>query len=367
LKQGDSMDTVFSHIIQKRFSQVNEDVATDALTFILHSSEAARNGMLKLLRGIVPDLPVLHFRAQQIEGTVRPDMWGFADAEPRVFIENKFWAGLTDNQPVPYLKQLTKYVQPTLLLVVAPAAREQTLWREILRRLNNAEISVTESATTSSICRSITTSLGPTLALTSWSSLLSVLEHELADDHRARGDLVQLRSLCDAADNDAFTPVTSAILSDQRTPAFILQLSTIVQASVGLAITEDILDITRLMPQASWERIGRYVRMSGERGAGGWLGIHFGLWKKHGGTPLWIIFSEGEFGRAQEVRWLIEPWAAREGVLTAISDHEVAVALDIPIGEEKAEVVRFLVDRLKEIKEVLDSLSTKPIASTEPE
>ncbi len=31
------MSTVFSHIIQKRFSGVNEDVATDALAYILAS------------------------------------------------------------------------------------------------------------------------------------------------------------------------------------------------------------------------------------------------------------------------------------------------------------------------------------------
>ena len=100
------MSTVFSHIIQKRFSQVNEDVATDALAYVLESSEAARSGMTKLLRGILPDLPPLRFKTQQVDGTIRPDMWCFAGAEPRVFVENKFWAGLTDNQPVSYLKQL---------------------------------------------------------------------------------------------------------------------------------------------------------------------------------------------------------------------------------------------------------------------
>ena len=82
------METVFSHIVQKRFSKVNEDVATDALAFVLHSSKTARNGMMKLLRGIVPDLPELQFRTQQTEGCIRPDMWGFAGVDPRVFVEN---------------------------------------------------------------------------------------------------------------------------------------------------------------------------------------------------------------------------------------------------------------------------------------
>jgi hypothetical protein len=123
------MQTVFSHIVQKRFSQMNEDVATDALAFILNSSETARNGMLKLLRGIVPILPALRFQSQQTEGSIRPDLWGFDETEPHVYIENKFWAGLTDNQPISYLRQLAEYPQPTLLLVVVPDAREQTMWR----------------------------------------------------------------------------------------------------------------------------------------------------------------------------------------------------------------------------------------------
>ncbi|MEK9136981.1 MAG: hypothetical protein AAB393_07655, partial [Bacteroidota bacterium] len=175
------MHTVFSHIIQKRFSQVNEDVATDALAYVLASSNAARHGMTKLLRGIVPDLPPLHFKTQQTEGAIRPDMWGFADTEPRVFVENKFWAGLTDNQPVSYLKQLAAYSQPTVLLVVAPAAREQTLWRELNRRLIDTGISISERDAAAGVARSVATQLGPILALTSWTNVLSVLEHEAVD------------------------------------------------------------------------------------------------------------------------------------------------------------------------------------------
>jgi hypothetical protein len=61
-------------------------------------------------------------------------MWGFDGLDPRVFVENKFWTGLTDNQPVSYIEQLSAFTQPTVLLVVVPAAREQTIWRELLSR-----------------------------------------------------------------------------------------------------------------------------------------------------------------------------------------------------------------------------------------
>jgi len=352
------MDSVFSHIIQKRFSHQNEDVATDALAYVLETSDAARQGMVKLLRGIVPDLPPLRFETQQTEGTIRPDMWGFADTEARVFVENKFWAGLTDNQPISYLGKLSAYSQPTVLLVIAPASREQTLWRELRRRLDDASISFSERDAVAGVPQSVATQLGPILALTSWTTVLSVLEHEAVDDPRARGDLVQLRALCDAADVDAFIPVSSVETSDQRTPAFILQLGSVVQAAVDLAVTEHVLSIARLNPQASWRRIGRYARVGGDQGPGVWFGIHFRLWKLHGTTPLWLKFPDSDFGRAQEVRRLIEPWAASKGVLAVTDGREVAIALDIPGGEDKAGVIRALVNDLKAIASVLGELQS---------
>ena len=357
------MQTVFSHIIQKRFSQANEDVATDALAFILHSSESARTGMMKLLRGIVADIPDLRFRTQQTEGSIRPDMWGLDETGPRVFVENKFWAGLTENQPIAYLEQLAKCTQPTTLLVVVPEAREQTVWRELTGRLEGGGISVTSGDAAAGIVHSATTEIGPILALTSWAKLLSTLEREIADDPDARSDLVQLRALCEAADSEAFQPISSTEVTDQRTPSLILQLSAIVQASLGLAGAEGVLNLKGLRPQASWERIGQYARFSSERGVGMWYGVNFRLWKEHGGTPLWLEYTStgsAGFGRAREVRALLEPWAATESVFTADEDDSFVVAVDVVPGADKDQVVRGVVDRLKAIADVLSVLEQRP-------
>lgn len=203
------------------------------------------------------------------------------------------------------------------------------------------------------------------LALTSWTRLLSVLELEVADDPSARSDLLQLRALCEAADSDAFVPISSAEVSDQRIPAFILQLNTIVQASVDLAVTKGVLNIKGLLPQSSWERIGRYARFSSEQGVGIWLGIHLRHWKTYGGTPLWLIFSRSQtFGRALEVWPFIEPWAAKEGVFATFHNDELIVAIDIALGEDKDQVVRSVVDRLNGIAEVLGVIHPKPLDIT---
>jgi hypothetical protein len=353
------MQTVFSHVIQKRFSRVNEDVATDALSFILQGSESSRNGLMRLLRGLVEDLPDLRFRTQQTEGSIRPDMCGFHHAEPRVFIENKFWAGLTDNQPVAYLRQLAPYAQPSVLLVVVPEAREHTLWRELRRRLADQAIATSDLDTAAGIVRAATTELGPILALTSWAKLLAILELEIADDPSARSDLLQLRALCDAADSQAFVPLRAEERSDHRMPALVLQLGALVQAATDLAVSRGVLNITRLMPQASWDRIGRYARFSSDKGVGAWFGLHFGLWRTHGTTPLWLLFSQTEFGRSIDVQRLFEPWAVKHRVLTARNQDDFAVALDVAIDEDRDRVVGKLVEQLEGIAEALSGVESR--------
>lgn len=351
------MQTVFSHIVQKRLSQENENVATEALVFVLRSHEAAHNGMMKLLRAVDPRMPRLWFRTQQTDGNSRPDMQGCdEEGQTHVFVENKFWAGLTENQPISYLRILAECPQPTILLVVGPEDRKETLWRELNQRLTDAKISVTKD-TPAGIFRIVTTNTGPTLALTSWKALLAALEPEVADDKSARSDLHQLQALCEAADSDAFVPISSVEVSDQRIPALILQLNTVVKASVDLAITEGLLTVNGLRPQANWERIGRYAKFPG---VGIWLGTHFDYWKKYGNTPLWLIFGQSDWGRALEVRPLLEPWAAKEGVFTAFQNDELAVAIDIAFGEDKDQVVRRVVNRLKGIAEVLKILKPQP-------
>jgi hypothetical protein len=191
--------------------------------------------------------------------------------------------------------------------------------------------------------------------------LLDALELEVADDKSARSDLLQLRALCAAADSEAFLPISSEEASDQRTPALILQLNSIVQASVDRAVTKGILNLKRTNPQASTQRIGRYAWFGAGRQVAPWLGIHFGLWKKHGDTPLWVVFAASKDGRAAEVRSLLEPWAAQQRVFTTTQeDDSFVVPLDIPLGEDKDKVVAGIVARLEEMAGCLAVLGPRP-------
>jgi hypothetical protein len=133
-----SNDSLLGYLAS-RLSTHPENVATEALAFILRGNEYLRQAVLRFLEGLgTPLLEVVSFSSQQSEkSAARPDLRG-ADKSgaPVLFIEAKFWAGLTDNQPVTYLNDLPAD-RPTALFVLAPETRRQLLWRELLLRCKN--------------------------------------------------------------------------------------------------------------------------------------------------------------------------------------------------------------------------------------
>ncbi len=102
--------TILGHLITHHFSDQAEVAATESLVYLLSSSASTRVALHRLISQRVPSLPDdLVYRGQVIsEGSAgRPDVVGFApDGQRRIIVEGKFWAGLTDQQPVGYLKLL---------------------------------------------------------------------------------------------------------------------------------------------------------------------------------------------------------------------------------------------------------------------
>lgn len=358
--------TVFSHIVQRRLSRQNENVATDALAFILRYSTVARGALRGFLRGVV-DLPELHFRTQATQDNARPDMCGYDNNELRLVMENKFWANLTERQPGDYLKWLEKTKKPTILLFVAPEARIDTLWRELMGSLGGGGIAGEQKIGGADIPYWVMTINGPAIAITSWKKLLSHLERVAQDEPRTQSDLAQLRALCQAADTDV--PISSADVTDQRTPALVLQLTTIVRLAVSKAIAQKkCLFKGTLKPQSNWERIGQYAVLGTEHGVGVWIGIHFGLWRTYGESPLWAVFSTTKFGRAGEVQPLLNAWGKERNVrVETLDDDQVVVALNVALGVEKEHVVAGIVDRLEEMGSILSVLEPRPSSASAPD
>ncbi|HEY0134434.1 MAG TPA: PD-(D/E)XK nuclease family protein, partial [Nannocystis sp.] len=129
-------ETILGHLATWGLSQRYEDTATEGLAFLLRRDPTLRKQFVALLQKAQPGLPDnLRFTTQETFDGCRIDMCGRTDSGAPVFIENKFWAALTGNQPVAYLERLARQQVPSLLLFIVPERRRASLWPELLSRL----------------------------------------------------------------------------------------------------------------------------------------------------------------------------------------------------------------------------------------
>ena len=213
--------------------------------------------------GVSPPIPGgLHYVTQAAaDDRAIPDLAGIdASGRSPLLVEAKFWAGLTDQQPVAYLARLPED-ETALLLFIVPSVRLELLWTEVLGR---AGAIVTERG--SGEYRYCSVGGQRVMAMTSWRALLLSLSEAAtsAGDRSARSDLEQLHGLCDRMDSEAFIPLASADLS-AGVGLRILHYGDIVTRAVDLLVTRGV---------ASLKSNGGSLSSSA---AAGWWGRYFAV------------------------------------------------------------------------------------------
>ena len=340
-----------------QFSAQTENVAVEALSHILSGSKAARSALADVLNSGGAEVGRIAQVRTQVTGKdgERPDLVGFdQDGEKRVLIEAKFWAGLTESQPVAYLKSLTENgrpdpqqgLKPSALLFVAPAARLDSLWAELCRQASNSGITLALSRDDPGGLRSARAYDGLYLLLTSWRSLLSRMAAAAAAaaDSHTETDIRQLHGLCEREDGEAFLPLRSEEFGLEF-PRRMLGLRQLVDDATKRGILAGFIDVKglKVTPQ-SWG-YGRFVRIArAQPKAEPWFGIHFGLWARIRPTPLWLKFTHRH--RALEPLRRADP--------PELFD-DMFVPIDLPVGREYESVRDAVVERLEKIATAISS------------
>lgn len=201
------MSSLLGHLYT-RIKGSPEDVATLSLCYILENSEFARKGFSSFLSRIIgiDNFPELRFRTQVIgQNKERPDMAGYDDNNNElILIESKFWAGLTENQPLGYLKRLkeNESTSKKVLVFICPENRKISLWGELLRicKLNYSNLEEETMQFTILVD-------GIYMTIVSWRTVTDLLMQILSSEHSILvGDLQQLQGLCEEMDDQAFIP-----------------------------------------------------------------------------------------------------------------------------------------------------------------
>ena len=333
-----------------RFATSPENLATEALNFILASSPAASRAMLDLCRQLGCEEAVdLAFSTQATnDDGSRPDLVGRTVAgHTPVMVEAKFWAGLTDRQPAAYLRELQ---EGGLLLFIAPAARADTLWPELLRRagLENdpgaaASLHSLEGVRTARVGSRI-------LALVSWRGLLASLRG--ASEHAreaATADIQQLESLCEKMDTDAFLPLRAEELTSDLGRR-VRQFCDLADRITDLLVAQGLAEVKGLRATGGKGWFGRYLRF---RGHGAFLHFDARHWARHGHSPLWLAVYGRNFKDCT-----VEPDCLRAaGIVFYWSKGRCMVPLLLREGVELDAVVDHALEQIQGVMAIMPDLS----------
>ncbi|MDE0098299.1 MAG: hypothetical protein OXM87_01565 [Truepera sp.] len=188
--------SLLGYLIPRIASSGEEPAATQALAYLLNASTDIAQAFVDVVgrTGIAAFTPG-RIVVEEQHGNHFPDLTiRDTDGVIRVLVENKFWAGLTDAQPVDYLKALPGDVSSVLVFIV-PHQRVYGLWGELRKKCRHNAVELGSGSTADGIIWART---GPRLlAITSWKHVLGRLEHAASSGgHTAlQQDIVQLRGL----------------------------------------------------------------------------------------------------------------------------------------------------------------------------
>ena len=339
-----------------RLAKSPEDVATEALAYILSRSDAARSAVQRLAEdwATCELRPVVAFRSQVVGGdAARPDLEAQdADGVPVVIFEDKFWASLTEGQPVTYLRRLAK--RGGVLCFVVPANRTILLWDELVSRADREEgtqVAVVRDEPALKIGR---VDADRTLVLTSWGFLLGKLRTALeAEDNLALiADLRQLEGLVARMETAGFVPFTLSDLT-APTPRHVVQLCNLVDAVVERLLQEPFADKKGLKATAGSGWYGHYLHVHAH---GCQLSFNAPMWARHGRSPLWLSVKAPGFKASATVDRAL---AARFGREECVEIREgwgagaTWMAVRVPEGCELDGVVSDIVHQLADVAAVL--------------
>jgi hypothetical protein len=334
--------SLFGHLALK-FGSQPENLATEALGYVLGKSARARQGFIGSFReGLPAPLGDLRFETQHhTEDQGRPDLAGLDEAGGlRVLVEAKFWAGFTEHQPVDYLDQLPP---GGVLVVLCPNARLEHVWRELLARLRDAKRDFEEGVAPGETGRASVG--GKLLVLQSWRRAVNAIRLELSGEPELLADVAQLEGLCARMDSQAFIPLTSEELTSSVYRR-VHEFGSIVDDLVATAVAHGFMSKRgRAAAANGW--YGRYARL-----CGAFVLLHVSTYNwVRGPSLLWItVYGSDWASDPGPARKLLAPYEATSPG-TVHQDHKgyALVMLRVPVGAERAEVIRSALDQLRAV------------------
>lgn len=348
--------------LRDRFGSGPENLATEALAFILDQYQEAREGFVGHCRRYCSDLPNIDlFRTQSHDddGAI-PDLTGWVSGKNPLVVEVKFHAGLTQNQPVTYLQRLHDSEDGGLLLFLVPNKRVPHVWEQLKARCTNSGLLLHEETPAPLPAAS---SGNVRIGVTGWSDVLNVLQHALEPLTPPRGfwELQQLRSLCAYEDQQIFEPLEPGDLQ-RSIGRRIGEFRDLAFEVVGSALDRKLVSLENLRAVSTYDSVGRYFKLKGWEC---WLGVHWGLWAtQERQSPMWLFITDR---RAPNDPALEEALRILESRALLSSDGYGRICIDLPTGKDRDSVIQIITKQIEDFAALMPYAPSGANTASTPE
>jgi hypothetical protein len=352
---------LLAHLVTRFAPQQWENVASESLRFLL-IHDGGRKAVNDLLAPLGFSIHGESWRSQasSADDSSIPDLVAEVGGRQKLIIEAKFWASLTENQPLGYLDRQARQFgadEDRLLVFLAPTRRRHLLTAELEQRMGVRHRDIGSLA--------VVESDRGRLAVVDWADMLGHLRAAFTalTDGEALGNLAQLEGLCERADQEAMLPITAEDL-DPRRPQRQMEFQRIVRRIFDILVADGGFSLKGVRETSSFEGSGKYVMSPSGKGLFIWVSLT--NWGYRWPTPWWIRLSDP----SHELSAWAEAVRSDPDVCCVERDgSKLHVGLRAPLGVEEhkvaAELVQVILRICEPLPAVVDATDEEPLPDAE--
>lgn len=337
-------------LLARFFNQIKssqEDIASEGLRYVLQNSDLAKSIISNQVKSKTAiQLPELNYVSQISKTDLgRTDISGidFKGNEVIIF-EAKFWASLTENQPNSYLKRLSNN---SVLVFVCPSLRKNSLYIEIIKRLNEQSIEFESDVN----LLKFSLNSNKHILIQSWAEILEPIRTILKSNNQDKflSDIDQIIGFCEVIDKNSFIPLVDKDLSPELGRK-INSYYELVDEVISELSKSQYYKKGKLTEGKPSKEFG-YYKYRYYDGYAITFGINFGCWSKFADTPFWLIISElPDWKQVPEFKLKLKRVASQISKPTFENDSENLLLPVYPTKyEDKTTVIKNMAEQIDQI------------------
>ena len=340
-------------LLAKFFNQIKssqEDIASDGLKHILQNSIYAKNYLKNsIFTKTNIELPELNY-TNQISKTElgRTDISGLdINGEEILIIEAKFWASLTENQPISYLKRLK---ENSILLFVCPTLRKNSLFVELKKKLTDENIPFKPD----NLILKLILENGQQILVQSWNEILEPIKEVLKENNQYRlvSDIDQIIGFCEVIDSNSFIPLSDNDLSPEigkKVSSFYLLVDEVINE-----LSKDEHYKQEKLTEGKPKKEAGYYKYRYFKNYGLTFGLNFNYWTQFADTPFWLKITEIDFNQSENLKFSLRKISGNLPNQIFENNQDLIIYPIYPQKfADKDQVVKYMTKQIVEIYEKL--------------